>query len=145
MMRQLLTPDGSIYDVLLFYTRNSQFIFNKLYIPYPDGYVRRDGSPPEGEGYPIEDTWNCYDIDRLDSIQIMSYSGEKTGFPTQKNENLLERIIRASSNEGDIVLDAFEGSGTALAVAEKLGRRWIGVDCSKLSRSKFGPMMALAV
>lgn len=182
LMRELLTPDGSIYvhldekkshyvkvimdevfgehrfqreviwrigwlsgfktqaknwirnhDVLLFYTMNSEFVFNKIYIPYPDGYVRRDGSHPEGEGYPIEDTWNCYDIDRLDSIQIMSFSGEKTGFPTQKNENLLERIIRCSSNEGDIVLDAFAGSGTTLAVAEKLGRRWIGIDCGKLA------------
>jgi site-specific DNA-methyltransferase (adenine-specific)/adenine-specific DNA-methyltransferase len=121
------------HDVILFYTRGAQFIFNKIYIPYPDDYVRRDGSPPTGSGYPLEDTWNCSDIDRLDSIQIMSFSGEKMGFPTQKNENLLERIIRASSNEGDIVLDAFVGSGTTLAVAEKLGRRWIGIDSSKLA------------
>ena len=121
------------HDVVLFYTKGAQFVFNKIYIPYPDGYVRRDGSPPTGPGYPIEDTWNCYQVDRLDSIQIMSFSGEKTGFPTQKNENLLERIIRASSDEGDIVLDAFVGSGTTLAVAEKLGRRWIGIDTSKLA------------
>jgi len=121
------------HDIILFYTKGSQFVFNKVYIPYPDGYVRRDGSPPTGSGYPIEDTWNCYEIDRLDSIQIMSFSGEKTGFPTQKNENLLERIIHASSNEGDIVLDAFVGSGTTLAVAEKLRRRWIGIDTSKLA------------
>ena len=121
------------HDVLLFYTVSPNFIFNKIYLPYPDDYIRRDGTKPEGEGYPIEDTWNCYDIDRLDSIQIMSFSGEKTGFPTQKNENLLERIIRASSNEGDIILDAFAGSGTTLAVAEKLGRRWVGIDSSKLA------------
>jgi len=69
----------------------------------------------------------------LNSIQIMSFSGEKTGFPTQKNENLLERIIKASSNEKDLVLDAFAGSGTTLAVAEKLKRRWIGIDCGKLA------------
>ncbi len=121
------------HDVILFYTKSANFIFNKLYIPYPEGYTRRDGSPPKGAGYPLEDTWNCYEIDRLDSIQIMSYSGEKTGFPTQKNEKLLARIIRASSNPGDIVLDAFAGSGTTLAVAEKLGRRWIGIDCGKLA------------
>jgi DNA modification methylase len=121
------------HDVLLFYVRGTRFIFNKDYIPYPKEYVRRDGSPPEGKGYPFEDTWNCYEIDNLNSIQIMSFSGEKTGFPTQKNENLLERIIKASSNKGDIVLDAFAGSGTACAVAEKLGRRWIGIDCSKLA------------
>ena len=58
---------------------------------------------------------------------------EKIGYPTQKPENLLERIINASSNEGDLVLDAFAGSGTTLAVAEKLGRRWIGIDCGKLA------------
>ncbi len=58
---------------------------------------------------------------------------EKIGYPTQKPELLLERIIKASSKEGDIVLDAFAGSGTTCAVAEKLGRRWIGVDCGKLA------------
>ncbi|GAB4326144.1 MAG: site-specific DNA-methyltransferase [Candidatus Sumerlaeia bacterium] len=54
-------------------------------------------------------------------------------YPTQKPEALLERIIKASSNSGDLVLDCFAGSGTTLAVAEKLGRRWIGVDCGKLA------------
>lgn len=54
-------------------------------------------------------------------------------YPTQKPEQLIERIIKASSNENDIVLDAFAGSGTTLAVAEKLNRRWIGMDCGKLA------------
>ncbi len=54
-------------------------------------------------------------------------------FPTEKNEALLDRIIKASSNPGDLVMDCFAGSGTTLAVAEKLGRRWIGVDCGKLA------------
>jgi site-specific DNA-methyltransferase (adenine-specific)/adenine-specific DNA-methyltransferase len=58
---------------------------------------------------------------------------ERSGYPTQKPEGLLARIIQASSNPGDIVLDAFGGSGTTCAVAEKLGRRWIGIDCGKLS------------
>lgn len=58
---------------------------------------------------------------------------EKVGYPTQKPEALLKRIIFASSNPDDIVLDAFAGSGTTLAVAEKLGRRWIGIDCGKLA------------
>lgn len=56
-----------------------------------------------------------------------------SSYPTEKPEILLDRIIRASSNRGDIVLDAFVGSGTACAVAEKLGRRWIGIDCGKLA------------
>ncbi|MDE0313384.1 MAG: DNA methyltransferase [Candidatus Poribacteria bacterium] len=120
------------HDTIYFYTKNKgNFIFNKEYIPYADDYVRRDGSEPEGEGYPIEDTWNCNDIDRMDSIQIMSFSGEKTGFETQKNENLLARIIKASSNKDSIVLDCFAGSGTTAAVAEKLGRRWIAADLNK--------------
>lgn len=58
---------------------------------------------------------------------------EKVGYPTQKPEALLERIISASSQKGDLVFDAFAGSGTTCAVAEKLGRRWIGIDCGKLS------------
>ncbi|MFZ5663147.1 MAG: DNA methyltransferase [Pseudomonadota bacterium] len=120
------------HDTILFYSKNKDhFIFNKEYIPYPDGYVRRDGATPDGEGYPIEDTWNCYEIDSLDSIQIMSFNSEKVGYPTQKNENLLSRIIRASSNPGDLVLDCFIGSGTTAAVAQKLGRRWIGCDINK--------------
>ncbi len=124
------------HDILLYYVKNTKdFVFNKEFIPYPSDYVRRDGSKPTGEGYPIEDTWNCSEIDKLDSIQIMSFSGEKTGYPTQKNENLLARIINASSNPGDLVLDCFAGSGTTLAVAEKVksGRRWIGIDCGKLA------------
>lgn len=58
---------------------------------------------------------------------------EKTGYPTQKPEALLKRIINASTNEGDIVLDCFAGGGTTLAAAEKLGRRWIGIDSGRLS------------
>ncbi|MBI1888386.1 MAG: hypothetical protein HYS15_00395 [Candidatus Spechtbacteria bacterium] len=96
------------HDNIFFYTRNpDDFTFNKEYIPYPTGYTRRDGAVPEGQGYPIEDTWNCNDMDRLDSIQIMSFSGEKTGFDTQKNENLIGRIIKASSREGDLIADFF--------------------------------------
>ncbi len=81
--------------------------------------------------YPVEDTWNSNVYDELNSIEIMSFSGEKTGFETQKPEALLERIIKASTNEGDLVLDCFIGSGTTAAVAQKLGRRWIGVDINK--------------
>jgi len=58
---------------------------------------------------------------------------EYIGYPTQKPEELLRRIIESVTDKGDIVLDAFAGSGTTLAVAEKLGRRWIGIDCGKLA------------
>jgi len=121
------------HDTILFYKKSQTFTFNKMHIPYPKGYVRRDGAAPTGAGYPIEDTWNCSDLDRLDSIQIMSFSQEKTGFATQKNEGLLERIIRASSNEGDLVADFFCGSGTTGAVAERLGRRWLMADLGRFA------------
>ena len=120
------------HDTIFFYAKNSDdFTFNKEYIPYPEDYVRRDGNKPEGPGYPMEDTWNCSQIDQLDSIQIKSFSSEKTGYATQKNEALLERIIKASSNDNGLVADFLCGSGTTLAVAEKLGRRWIGCDLGR--------------
>jgi site-specific DNA-methyltransferase (adenine-specific)/adenine-specific DNA-methyltransferase len=64
---------------------------------------------------------------------INSQAFERTPYPTQKPEALLNRVVKASSNPGDLVLDCFAGSGTTMAVAEKLGRRWIGVDCGKLA------------
>lgn len=121
------------HDVILFYTKTDDFVFNKEYIPYPAEYLRRDGAKPEGAGYAIEDTWNCNELDQMHSIQIMSFSDEKTGYPTQKNENLITRIIKAATNEGDIVMDFFCGSGSTLAVAEKLNRRWVGCDIGKLA------------
>lgn len=119
------------HDTILFYSKSSDYTFNKEYIPYPEDYVRRDGNKPEGKGYPIEDTWNCSDMDVMNSINIMSFSKEKVGYATQKPEALLERIIKASSNPGDLVCDFFGGSGTTAAVAEKLGRRWITCDVGK--------------
>ncbi|MBR3288324.1 MAG: site-specific DNA-methyltransferase [Lachnospiraceae bacterium] len=116
------------HDTILYYTKSNDYTFNKKYIPYPADYRRRDGAKPEGQGYPIEDTWNCSELDTMNSIQIMSFSGEKVGYPTQKNENLLQRIIEASSNPGDLVFDCFMGSGTTQAVAMKLGRRFLGAD-----------------
>ena len=78
------------------------------------------------EGVPAQDVW-------ADISVIHNQSPERVGYPTQKPEALLERIITASSNTGDIVLDAFMGAGTAPVVAEKLGRRWIAMDCGKLA------------
>jgi len=122
------------HDTILFYAKGGRgFTFHKEYVPYPKGYARRDGKPPSGDGYPIEDVWNASAVDRMDSIQIMSFSGEKVGYPTQKNENLVRRIVQASSSPGDIVLDCCAGSGTTAAVAEKLGRRWIASDVSPIA------------
>jgi site-specific DNA-methyltransferase (adenine-specific)/adenine-specific DNA-methyltransferase len=64
---------------------------------------------------------------------INPMADERTGYPTQKPELLLDWVIRSSSGAGDLVLDAFGGSGTTCAVAEKLGRRWVGIDCGKLA------------
>ncbi|NVL89521.1 MAG: site-specific DNA-methyltransferase [Desulfobacterales bacterium] len=80
----------------------------------------------ESKGNPVEDIWS-------DIYPINSMAKERLDYPTQKPETLLERIIKASSNEGDLVADFFCGSGTAAAVAEKLGRRWIAADLSKFA------------
>lgn len=124
------------HDTIFFYTKDpQQFTFNKLYTPYPPGYRRRDGALPRGEGIAVDDVWNANEAefalrgrDSLDSIQIKSFSTEKTGYATQKNESLLRRIVEASSHPGDLVLDAFCGSGTTGAVAAALGRRFVGCD-----------------
>jgi len=117
------------HDTILFYSKDpDNFFFDKQFVPYANGYRRRGGSKPRGKGHPIEDTWNCSEQDRLDSIQIKSFSGEKTGYPTQKNEALLERIIKSSCPEGGLVLDCFVGSGTTAYIARKMSRRWIACD-----------------
>jgi site-specific DNA-methyltransferase (adenine-specific) len=76
----------------------------------------------------ITDVWT--DIDPINSA-----AAERLGYPTQKPEALLERIIRASSNEGDVILDPFCGCGTAVAVAQRLKRQWIGIDITYLAVS----------
>ena len=85
----------------------------------------------EMPGLSVQDIWS--DIRPLGGLG--SRREERLGYPTQKPEALLERIIRASSNEGDVVLDPFCGCGTAIAVAERLGRRWIGIDVTHLAIS----------
>jgi site-specific DNA-methyltransferase (adenine-specific) len=81
-----------------------------------------------GRGSPLQDVWT--DIDPLNSG-----SAEILGYPTQKPSSLLERIITASSDEGDVVLDPFCGCGTAVHAAQKLGRQWIGIDITHLAIS----------
>ncbi|MBI4301611.1 MAG: restriction endonuclease [Chloroflexi bacterium] len=80
----------------------------------------------EAKGRPVDNLWD--DINRISPT-----SSERLGYPTQKPEALLERIISASSYEGDLVLDPFCGCGTAIAVAERLHRRWIGIDITHLA------------
>ena len=77
-------------------------------------------------GKPLSDVWT-------DISPINSQAAERLGYPTQKPEALLERIISASSNEGDVVLDPFCGCGTATVAAQKLARRWVGIDITHLA------------
>jgi len=183
---------GHIHDVLLFYTKGTEWTWNTIYTPYDEDYVKqfyrhiepetgrrfttsdltaakpggdtsyewrgtlpysgrfwaysrknmqrfqeegrlyytRSGMPrlknylDEMPGVPLQDVW----ADLPPAI-----GKERLGYPTQKPLALLERIIRASSNEGDLVLDPFCGCGTAIVAAQKLGRRWIGIDITHLS------------
>lgn len=99
----------------------------RLHFPTsPDGRIQRRRFLDELKGKPISDFWD-------DIGQIASQSNERVDYPTQKPEALLERIIKASSNEGDLVADFFCGSGTTAAVAEKLGRKWICTDLGKFA------------
>ena len=92
----------------------------------PGGVPRRKYYLDEGKGVPIQSVG-----DNIGNLQASA--AERLGYPTQKPEALLERIIRASSNEGDVVLDPFCGCGTAVAAAERLNRRWIGIDVTHLA------------
>ena len=80
------------------------------------------------DGVPLQDLW-------IDIPPINSQAQERLGYPTQKPVALLERILRASSNESDLVLDPFCGCGTTIHAAQKLGRRWIGIDVTHLAIS----------
>lgn len=130
------------HDVILFYTKTADKTFNKEYKDYSDEYKSRfrkvdeDGRLyrddrgsgikqylDELKGIAVGDVW-----DDIMSFQQAATSSEIVGYPTQKPEGIVERIVKASSNPGDLVFDCFMGSGTTQAVAMKLGRRFIGAD-----------------
>lgn len=119
------------HDVILFYTKSENFYFyaDAIRIPYESdgGYVSSGRKIVKGKIYKInplgkvpEDWWFISALNRQEK--------ERLGYPTQKPEVLLERIIKASSKEGDIILDPFCGCGTTIAEAQKLKRHWIGID-----------------
>ena len=89
----------------------------------------------EMPGVPLQDVWT-------DIKPIGARAKERVGYPTQKPIALLERIIQASSNPGDVVLDPFCGCATALIAAEKLGRQWVGIDLSPVARTLVQRRMA---
>ncbi len=97
-----------------------RIVFNR------NGVPRLKNIVPHELAISVNDVW--IDIDPINSA-----AQERLGYPTQKPVALLERIIQASSNEGDIVLDPFAGCGTTIAAAQKLNRQWIGIDVTQLS------------
>lgn len=131
------------HDTILFYTKTSDWVFNAKAVGTPFGdkqikkfsgkdelgyykeYKHSDGKIyrkylKEDDFLPCNDWWS--------DIYVIQDHSEREGYPTQKPEALIERIIRASSNAGDLVFDCFMGSGTTQAVSMKLGRRFIGAD-----------------
>ncbi len=136
------------HDSIIYYSKSDNLIFNKQYEEYSDEYIeqrfthddndgkgryRLQGSGDnlrkqylsESKGKALASVWSMPDINVM--------AKERLDYPTQKPEKFIERIIKASSNEGDIVADFFCGSGTTLSVAEKLGRKWIGSDLGKFA------------
>ncbi len=119
------------HDVILRYAKSRDYYYQPTYRPYSAGTLQRGRTQIKGkyfeeglrqEGTPINDWWT--DVPKITSPT----DPEKLGYPTQKPEALLERIIRTSSIEGDVVLDAYCGCGTTVAVAQRLKRQWIGMD-----------------
>lgn len=116
------------HDNLLRYVKNKNWTFNIEYRPYNEQTAERMKHIHKGvmvdldRGTPMTDWWT--DI----KVPTGPMNQEKNGYPTQKPERLLERVIKACSNPGDLVFDCFMGSGTTQAVAMKLGRRFIGAD-----------------
>lgn len=122
------------HDTILFYARQTG---RQKFHVQREGRFRTDGMNYDEQGRPYKQTkagrlyfnsegpavTDVWDIPFLSTVSL-----ERTGYPTQKPEALLERIIKASSDPDDIVADFFCGSGTTLAVAQRLGRRWLGCD-----------------
>ncbi len=149
------------HDTILFYSKNAdKLFFNKKYIENKDfkelikiekiqsnldnlgidrekqkNIIKIINHETRPKRYPLEDIWNGNEYDDLNSIAIVSYSGETVSkmlgteeIKGQKSEKLIQRILEASTNENDLVLDFFAGSGTTCAVAHKMKRRYIGIE-----------------
>ncbi len=185
---------GDVTDTILYYRRGERPIWNQVYVPYSESYIRSHFNQvdPDGRRFTTSDLRNpgvrpnlhyeykgfmphpngwAVSKDRMEQYDrenrlvfpadpsgrirlkryldeqpgeraknlwedippINSQAQERLGYPTQKPEALLERILRASSNEGDLVLDPFCGCGTTVQVAQRLNRRWIGIDITHLA------------
>ena len=118
------------HDTLLRYTKSNDWVFHTERKPYKENtqqvgihstYSGPDNKIDLKRGTPVTDWW-------IDIPTVTGWNPERTGYPTQKPLALYERIIKVSSNPGDIVLDPFCGCATTPIAAERLGRRWIGMD-----------------
>jgi adenine-specific DNA-methyltransferase len=134
------------HDTILYYSKSDNFIFNADAVGRPRGEVTghhmKRNLDVDGRVYwsirSAGKIYKYYEDDLLtpddvwtDISHMQQKDPQRLGYPTQKPEALLERVVKGSSNLGDLVADFFCGSGTTLAVAEKLGRRWIGCDLSR--------------
>ena len=136
-------------ETILFYVKTEDALFNILYEPISDKEIQKKYKMKDEEGRLYREAWGRrYQLTgenrRIyldeqpgaaigslwaeDGLQLNTSSAERVGYPTQKPLALYERIIRASSNEGDIVFDPFAGCATTCVAAERLGRQWIGAD-----------------
>jgi len=106
------------HDTIFMYSKSKTMKFVPQMVPAKSQMLK-------GELKKMDDVWDIPTINNM--------AKERLGYPTQKPEALLERIIKASSNEGDVVLDPFCGCGTTIAVAQRLGRKWIGIDITALA------------
>jgi site-specific DNA-methyltransferase (adenine-specific) len=141
------------HDIIFWYTKSTQWQFHgeRIAIPRTEKAMKR-AQNPKGARIDADDTTkNPNDV--LIIQQMNPMARERLGYPTQKPEALLEQIILASSNEGDTILDPFCGCGTTIAVAQRLNRRWIGIDITHLAitlikhrlRDAFGDRAAFQV
>jgi DNA modification methylase len=136
------------HDVIFSYHKDENYTWNTQYKPHKEEYLKRWKQDKDGRFYrdDVNPTRGGTRVIYLDEIKgdivdsvwddippVNPVAEERQDFPTQKPEALLERIIKASSNEGDLVADFFPGSGTTGAVAEKLGRRWIMADLGRFA------------
>jgi DNA modification methylase len=129
-----------LHDTIFWYSKsNNNYTFNPLYTPYTEKSLKRKQNYHtriKGDDiYVTEiDERGVRENDVWTDIQLLnSQSKERIGYPTQKPEKLLERIIKCTTKEGDLVLDPFVGGGTTIAVANRLNRKWIGIDQSVMA------------
>ena len=133
---------GRMHDTIFYYTKSDTWTFNvdDVRLPYKPSSLDREGYAKKFHVNGDLKSGKCelspkgkFPEDWWDIPFIRPNARERLGYPTQKPEALLERIIKASSNEGDVVLDPFCGCGTALVAAQKLNRKWIGIDITHLA------------